>query len=187
MKTLKTRKPRSFLSFSCHRFPLQPLADLYSLLHSSFKTFYQPPNFSFDFSGVCSSILNPIFHTCPLAGSWMIFSLSLFALLFNSWRQCSQPHPFPSPADQWQSCLVFLEPQSQSFPVCPQLRAHLPAGCCPRWPCEVEVALHSAEVWLPGGAAGQPSFLGIVHGHLLTSAACSKRKQGWGQIRLSLP
>lgn len=38
------------------------------------------------------------------------------------------------------------------------------------------MALRSAEGWLPGGAAGQPSFLGITHGHLLTSTTCSKKK-----------
>lgn len=76
MKTLKTRKPRSFLSFSWNRFPLQSLANLYSLLHRSFKTFINPLIFPLMF-GVCSSILKPFLHTCPLAGSWIFIFSSL--------------------------------------------------------------------------------------------------------------
>lgn len=47
------------------------------------------------------------------------------------------------------------------------------------------MALHSAEGWLPGGAAAQPSFLGITHGHLLTSTTCSKKNRD--EVRSSSP
>lgn len=117
MKTLKTRKPRSFLSFSCNRFPLQSLANLNSLLHrfQSFKIFNKPLIFPL-ISGLCSSILKPSFHTCPLAWSWMIFSsLHLhFCLILTSVLTTTS---FPSSADQ--SCLVFVEPPSQLLPVLP--------------------------------------------------------------------
>lgn len=176
MKTLKTRKPRSFLSFSWNRFPLQSLANLYSLLHRSFKTFINPLIFPLMFA-VCSSILKPFLHTCPLAGSWMIFFFLLSP--FNSCHQRSQAQALQSSG----RAAWILWSCSQ----CSQFRAHLPAGCCPRWPCEVGVALHSAEGWLPGGAAAQPSFLGITHGHLLTSTCSKIKNRDEVQIWLSLP
>lgn len=144
MKTLKTRKPRSFLSFSCNRFALQSLANLYSLFHRSFKTFINPLIFPLIFE-VCSSILKPSFHTCPLDWSWMIFSSLHLHFCFNSWRQCSEPHPFPALQISGRAAW-FLWSLDPSCSQCSQFRAHLPAGCCPRWPCEVEVALHWAEV-----------------------------------------